>query len=210
MGDSFSPAPPVVHQELLGLSDAELEAIGDTPPHKTLHQSSALRLAVVPDAADDGERWSSLGGASAAHQHIRLAGPQSQALWSAGEAVRDPGHQAMVHPQESRQDRPPLAAAPWQPIKLFLNNAGCVRSSGRSQNYVHLTKQDYENSFLTGELFWSFFFSRRAGFVFSRKAKTGYANRLPLAAPWQPIQLLNNAGRVQLTKEDYEKLFTCR
>ena len=52
-----SPAPPVVHHELLGLSDAELEAIGDTPPHKTLHQSSALRLAVVPDAADDGVPW---------------------------------------------------------------------------------------------------------------------------------------------------------
>ena len=169
-------------------------------PTKHSHQSSARRLAVVPDAADDGERWSSLGGASAAHQHIRLAGPQSQALWSAGEAVRDPGHQAMVHPQESRQDRPPLAAAPWQPIKLFLNNAGCVRSSGRSQNYVHLTKQDYENSFLTGELFWScfVFFSKRVGVFFCRKAaKTGYANRLPLAAPWQPIQLLNNARCVR-------------
>ena len=50
----------------------------------------------------------------------------------------------------------------------------------------HLTKQEYENSSLTGELF--FFFSRRA-------AKTGCANRLPLAAPWQPIKL-SKAGHV--------------
>src|SRR4029434_298578 len=101
---------------------AELEAIGATQAHKTLHQSAALRLAVVPDAADDGERWSSLGGAGAAHQHIRQAGPQSHALWSAGEAVRYPGHQAMVRPQKSRQDRPPLAPLGTMATNSFSNS----------------------------------------------------------------------------------------
>ena len=107
---------------------------------------------------------------SPAHSTGRPAVPGTWVSRRGSPRSRPPGHGPPAgEPPRQAPTRGGTMATQWQPIKLFLNNAGCVRSSGRSQNYVHLTKQDYENSFLTGELFWSFFFSRRAGFLLAGK-----------------------------------------